>query len=1001
MKKLLSCLAALMLLFTAVSASLAEEAAFIPEEDEEALIFTPVEEEIEEEPVRITAPEEDPFVIRGGVLTAYNGTDADVTVPAGVTAIGAEAFAGNADLQTVTLPESAAEIGESAFADCPNLEKITAPGAQKVGAKAFFGCAALRETVFAEDAEIAPDAFTMPEPEAEVPVITSQPSSKKIKAGGEVFFSVSAIRADNYQWQYLSGSTWKDIYNGGAYTGPYTGTLRFTAKATLDGIQYRCRIWNDRGTAYSNVVTFNILKAPVVTSQPSSKQLAAGKAVFFDVKASDAASWRWQCDDGSGWKNLYNDSTFSGVTGGTLRFTSKSTLSGRRFRCQVSNAAGTVYSNTVTFTCVAKPVFSTQPSSKTIAVGQAVSFTGKASGSPTYRWQSYSGGSWSDLYNDNTYSGVTTTTLKFTAKATISGRKYRLRASNDAGTAYSNTVTFTAVSKPAITSHPANQNVAPGGTVTFTASASNASSYRWQCNNGSGWKDIFDGSVYSGTTTTRLSFTAKATISGVQFRLSAKSSGGTVYSNPATFTIKADKPVITSHPTSQAVAEGGTVTFSASASGASSYRWQCNNGSGWKDIFDGSVYSGTATTRLSFTAKATISGVQFRLSAKSDDGTVYSNPATFTAKAVTVTLSSSSLTVKNGGTASLTANTAVTWSSSNTSVATVSSSGKVTGVYPGTATITASNGSSSARCTVKVQANYRALLISESTFSYFSTGEWSNYRNRGTVVVWEALLGCVHGPDGGSYTVSTYDDLSNSQIFSAISSTFGSARDGDVNFFMISTHGVADDRTNRGAGALLTYYDTNLYLPDLANALAKVNGKVIVVLEACGSGAATTRFNGGAEGGEDFDPALFTRQAIAAFAQADPMMVEHVYEERAVGPEDGITVPEPETNEFLTSKFVILTAAKHLQNSVGREGSRVEESCNYLTIYCIDAIGESGSFPADTKYGNGDGILTLAELYSHLSNTLGKHLFKFSDGTTAYQNPTIYPSGSTYQLFRR
>ena len=74
-----------------------------------------------------------------------------------------------------------------------------------------------------------------------------------------------------------------------------------------------------------------------------------------------------------------------------------------------------------------------------------------------------------------------------------------------------------------------------------------------------------------------------------------------------------------------------------------------------------------------------------------------------------VTLSQSSVTLDIGGTVTLTATVApsnatdntVTWSSSNTSVATVNG-GKVTAVAEGSATITASAGGKSATCSVTV-----------------------------------------------------------------------------------------------------------------------------------------------------------------------------------------------------------------------------------------------------------------------------------------------------------
>ncbi|MBR5255149.1 MAG: Ig domain-containing protein [Bacteroidales bacterium] len=87
-----------------------------------------------------------------------------------------------------------------------------------------------------------------------------------------------------------------------------------------------------------------------------------------------------------------------------------------------------------------------------------------------------------------------------------------------------------------------------------------------------------------------------------------------------------------------------------------------------------------------------------------------------TKKAVAVesiTLNKSSLELKAGETATLTAtvkpdnatNKTVSWSSSNSSVATVDAAGKVSAVAEGTATITAKAGDKTATCTVTVKKN--------------------------------------------------------------------------------------------------------------------------------------------------------------------------------------------------------------------------------------------------------------------------------------------------------
>jgi len=61
-----------------------------------------------------------------------------LTLPASLTALKEEAFAGAASLQLVQLPEGLETIGDSAFADCPALERVYVPSSvQQIGGKAF------------------------------------------------------------------------------------------------------------------------------------------------------------------------------------------------------------------------------------------------------------------------------------------------------------------------------------------------------------------------------------------------------------------------------------------------------------------------------------------------------------------------------------------------------------------------------------------------------------------------------------------------------------------------------------------------------------------------------------------------------------------------------------------------------------------------------------------------------------------------------------------------
>lgn len=96
-----------------------------------------------------TASEEDDYVVSGGVLTEYKGSDGSVTVPSkigssSVTSIGSGAFSGNTSLKSVSLPVGVKKIGQEAFADCTELTSVSLPSTlESIGAGAFYGCSSL------------------------------------------------------------------------------------------------------------------------------------------------------------------------------------------------------------------------------------------------------------------------------------------------------------------------------------------------------------------------------------------------------------------------------------------------------------------------------------------------------------------------------------------------------------------------------------------------------------------------------------------------------------------------------------------------------------------------------------------------------------------------------------------------------------------------------------------------------------------------------------------
>ena len=86
------------------------------------------------------------FLIRGGALIKYSGTDSEVVIPYGVTKISACVFGYNQNIEKVVIPDSVTEIGEHAFEYCGRLHTVIIPdGVSKIGKGAFIHCDRLKD----------------------------------------------------------------------------------------------------------------------------------------------------------------------------------------------------------------------------------------------------------------------------------------------------------------------------------------------------------------------------------------------------------------------------------------------------------------------------------------------------------------------------------------------------------------------------------------------------------------------------------------------------------------------------------------------------------------------------------------------------------------------------------------------------------------------------------------------------------------------------------------
>jgi Immunoglobulin I-set domain len=267
--------------------------------------------------------------------------------------------------------------------------------------------------------------------------------------------------------------------------------------------------------------------APTIITQPTDQTVAVGQTATFSVTAGGAAplSFQWQ----KGTSNIPGAVSASYTTSATVIGDS-----GSSYRVVISNAAGSIISNSATLTVTAQaPAITMQPASQTVTAGQTATFTVVATGTPplSYRWQK------------GTTNIAGATSASYTTPATTlsdSGSQFRVIVSNSVNpAATSNYATLTVNSTtqaPSITTQPANQTVVVGQTATFTVVATGTAplSYQWQ----NGTTNI--------TGATSASYTTPATAltdNGSQFRVIVSNAvNPPATSNYATLTVNAAPP---------------------------------------------------------------------------------------------------------------------------------------------------------------------------------------------------------------------------------------------------------------------------------------------------------------------------------------------------------------------------------------------------------------------------------------------------------------------------
>jgi len=254
------------------------------------------------------------------------------------------------------------------------------------------------------------------------------------------------------------------------------------------------------------------------------------------------------------------------------------------------------------------PVVTDQPQNISLTVGNDATFcvTLKEAGNYNYQWQR----------NEQNIAGATLNcyTVNSVTPA-MDGGRYRVIASNSAGTIISDTAILTVITPPppAIATQPAPKTVQEGANVSFNvvASGQGTLAYQWQ----------FNEQNLPGATSSTLNLNGVKLNTAGRYRVLVSSQYGVTISDTVSLTVNPNPPpTIVTQPVSKTPLEGNQVNLTVTATGLGTltYQWQVN----------GQNIPGATSSTLVLSAVRPSSNGSYRVIVGNPYGTTISTEAT-------------------------------------------------------------------------------------------------------------------------------------------------------------------------------------------------------------------------------------------------------------------------------------------------------------------------------------------------------------------------------------
>jgi hypothetical protein len=511
------------------------------------------------------------------------------------------------------------------------------------------------------------------------PAFTLHPAPITVCEAGNTSFTITATGATSYQWQVDNGGGFANISNNATYSGATTVTLNITgATNSMNGYQYRCVATNGFGSTNSNPATLTVTALPVnptlLLKTPSTGTVADGTPVSATFNPGSGGSgctddYRYTTDGGTVYTAYTpgNNISTTGVAAGSgFVF-----IEGRRAGCATCSGS---------YVVLASWVVTPLPAGATTLNAGDIGFTGYTSTSATDEFSfvllrnigpgtviNFTDNGW---LSTNVF-GVGESTATWTSNAAypagteikISGLIATLAAGGSAGTVTGVALSLLSTGDQVLAYRglPAtptfisaiHMNVEAGSTNAAWDGAvvsGNASALPTGLTSGVNciWIGT-PGNLASEHNNAKYGLCGLPAVAGsiVALRASLNNQANWTVDDttPPAFVLPTGcpylgivaSPVVTVHPSAATVCELSNTSFSITATGATNYQWQVDNGGGFANVTNNANYTGATTATLNLIATPfSFNGYIYRCIASNGGGSATSNPATLTVTALPV-----------------------------------------------------------------------------------------------------------------------------------------------------------------------------------------------------------------------------------------------------------------------------------------------------------------------------------------------------------------------------